>query len=352
MDIVITGLGVVAPGADSVNGLRDVVAAGKQMYRRVEKPYVGEVVAGECVFDNTRYWSARDARRSTLAGNLAVYAAGQAIEQAGLLAGDVGVFCGISDHGGVVTEAELTKLHGGRSVSQWGKFALLHSLVNQPAGEVARVFDLRGPSQAVGGACAAGNMAIVNALTWLSAGAIKSAVVLGVSEAAQGFGIFAGFKAAGALAKDSCRPFADDRDGIVVSDGAGAMVIEARAEAERRGVDVLGVLGGVACATGKGQVVGTVDDCVGVMQAVKPIMPGNPFIVAHATGTIEGDAVEAEAIEKVFPGCEVAAYKAVLGHTMGASAIIELIAAMGDSRLIIKPAFGMMGENTCLIMTG
>ena len=167
--IVITGIGLAAPGADTLAAFRTNLLAGKSGVATVELRYMGLHPAGICSFDETRYRRKKDNKRGTRAGCIGVYCTGEALKDSGIdigthyAAARTGIYVGLTEHGTVETENEVYNI--GRydhNVDYWTHHHNPRTVLNNPAGEITMCFGITGPHYAIGAACAAGNAALLS----------------------------------------------------------------------------------------------------------------------------------------------------------------------------------------------
>ncbi|MDE0896019.1 MAG: beta-ketoacyl synthase N-terminal-like domain-containing protein, partial [Planctomycetota bacterium] len=235
--VVITGVGLTSPNGNDLPTFRKNLLAGVSGVKPYNIRYVGDTVAGICDFEVTRHQKRKEARRGTRAGSISVYCAREALEDAGLAidneAGTVGgraksrigTYIGITEHGNVETENEVHNVAGfDYDLSFWSHHHNPRTVANNPAGEVTLNLGLTGPAYCLGGACAAGNLGLIQGMQMLQLGEVDLALAGGVSEAIHTFGIFASFASQGALGSHedptkASRPFDLSRNGIVVSEG-------------------------------------------------------------------------------------------------------------------------------------
>ena len=341
--IVITGVGLTAPNGNNLAEYRQALLAGKSGVTKYEIRYVGETLAGVCTFDALRYQSKKDLRRGTRAGSVGIYAANEAIRDAGLDweqtdKSRVGIYLGVTEHGNVETENEIYLLKGyDYDTTYWSHHHNPRTVANNPAGEAALNMGITGPHYTIGAACAAGNAGLIQGAQMLRLGDCDLALAGGVSESIHTFGIFASFKSQGALATHedpakASRPFDKDRNGIVVAEGGCVYVLQRLSDARRRGAKVYGELAGYAINTDATDFVLPNPDrqaqCVQLALDRAGLTPEQIDIVStHATGTGQGDAQECEALRKVFSDSRRTHFnntKSFIGHAMGAAGALEL----------------------------
>jgi 3-oxoacyl-[acyl-carrier-protein] synthase II len=211
-------------------------------------------------------------------------------------------------------------------------------VANNPAGEVTISLGICGPHLTVGAACAAGNAGLIHGVQLLRLGDVDLAIAGGVSESIHTFGIFASFKAEGALAQHAdpakaCRPFDMERNGIVVAEGGGLCLLERLPDALARGAKIYGEIVGYAMNSDAGDFVlpdrRRQAECMFLALGRAGLKPAEIDIVSsHATATRQGDIEEAGALRQVFGECPHVAInntKSFIGHAMGAAGALELL---------------------------
>ncbi len=341
--IVITGVGLAAPGADNLTAFRQNLLAGKSGIRLMEHRYIGTVPAGLCDFPETRYRKKKDNKRGTRAGCLGVYAAHEAVADAGLdLAhtdrGRIGVYVGLTEHGNVETENEVYNLSQfDNNVDFWSHHHNPRTVLNNPAGEITMSLDITGPHYSVGAACAAGNAALIQGLQMLRLNDVDLALCGGISESTGSFGVFASFKAQGALAshphpQQASRPFDQGRNGIVISEGACLYTLERLDDALARDAKIYGEIIGYAMNSDARDFVlpywPRQAECMQLALNRAGLTARDIDIVnTHATGTRHGDIEECRALRAVFADCPhtyINNTKSLIGHAMGAAGCLEL----------------------------
>lgn len=347
--VVITGIGLTAPNGNSLPEYRQALLEGRSGVRDYEIRYVGETHAGVCDFDAKRHQSRKDIRRGTRAGSVGIYAANEAILDAGIDwpntdTSRVGVYLGVTEHGNVETENEIYELSGyDYDVSFWSHHHNPRTVANNPAGEVALNMGIHGPHYTIGAACAAGNAGLIQGMQMLRLGDCDLALAGGVSESIHTFGIFASFKSQGALAQHedptkASRPFDTQRSGIVVSEGAAVYTLERYSDAKRRDAKIYGEIIGYAVNTDATDFVlpnsERQAECVQLALRRAGLAPEQIDIVStHATGTSTGDSQECAALRRAFGGLDNGPRfnntKSFIGHAMGAAGALELAGNLG-----------------------
>lgn len=342
--IVITGVGLAAPNANNLTQFRQKLLDGQSETREIELRYIGRVPAGICSFPETKYRKKKDNKRGTRAGCLGVYAAHEAILDSGVDPRDyeldrTGVYIGLTEHGTVETENEIYNISKfDYNTDYWTHHHNPRTVLNNPAGEITMSMGITGPHYSVGGACAAGNAALIQGAQMLRLGEVDMALAGGISESTGSFGIFASFKAQGALAvhddpTKACRPFDQQRNGIVVSEGACIYVLERLDRAMARKAEIYGEIAGYAMnSDARDFVLPYGPRQAQCMQLALTRAGLNPMDVdilnTHATGTRQGDIEECSAIRQVFGNCGGTVHinntKSIIGHAMGAAGVLEL----------------------------
>lgn len=341
--VVITGIGLTSPNGNDLATFRKNLLDGVSGVRPWETRFLGSVLAGVCDFDELRYQKKKELRRGTRAGSVAIYCAQEAVKSSGIDWASldkerVGVYVGITEHGNVETENEIASLRGyGDDTRYWSHHHNPRTVANNPAGEVTLNMGITGPHYAIGAACAAGNLGVVQGMQMLQLGLVDVAIAGGVSESVRTFGIFASFRAQGALATHedpakASRPFDKARNGIVVSEGGCLYQLERLADAKARGAKIVCEIAGYAMNSDAVDFV--LPDTGGQVRCMRRAIqhagmtPGDiDLISTHATATPQGDIQECAAIRQVFAGnarVRINNTKSFIGHAMGAAGALEL----------------------------
>ena len=245
---------------------------------------------------------------------------------------------GITEHGNVETENEVHAVaEYDFDLAFWSHHHNPRTVANNPAGEVTLNLGITGPAYCLGGACAAGNLGLIQGAQMLQLDQVDLALAGGVSESIHTFGIFASFASQGALARhtDPCRasrPFDKDRNGIVVSEGGCLYTLERLEDAQLRGARIYGeVLGYAVNSDARDFVLPFAErqnECMRAALASAGIGASEIDIVnTHATSTPSGDVEECRAVREVFgdsEGTRINNTKSFIGHTMGAAGALEL----------------------------
>ncbi|MGE3611678.1 MAG: beta-ketoacyl synthase [Bacteriovoracaceae bacterium] len=341
--IVITGIGLTAPNGNNLKEFRQNLLECKSGVRHAEIRYMGKQVAGLCDFDEFKYQSKKLRRRGTRAGSISIYCANEAIADSGIDWNSVdksmvGVYLGITEHGNVETENEIYDMH--QNNLDWKLWSPHHNprtVANSPAGEVTLNLNITGPHYTLGSACAGGNVGIIQGVQQLLLGEVDLALVGGISESPQTFGIFAAFAAQGALAHHedptkASRPMDKSRNGIAISEGGCIYVIERLSDAKKRNAKIYAEIAGYAINSDATDFVNPNNErqvqCMHKAIKRAGITPSDIDIVnMHATGTGAGDISESKAVRDAFKDSNktyVNFTKGHIGHCMGAAGALEL----------------------------
>ena len=341
--IVITGLGLTAPNGNSIIEYRQNLLNGISNIQMIDVRYMGNVPAGVCDFDKTRYQSRKELRVGTRAGSIAIYCAHEALKDSKLNFKNfnknrIGVYIGTTEHGNVETENEVYNISKFNYDTRfWTHHHNPRTVANNPAGEVTINLGITGPHYTIGAACAAGNAGLIQAVQMLQLKEVDVALAGGVSESIQTFGIFAGFKSQGALAKHdnpnlASRPFDVSRNGIVVAEGGCIYTLERLEDAKKRRAPILAEIIGYCMNSDASDYVlpnpKRQAECMEkALNSAKIKAEDVDIISTHATSTPQGDIQECNAIKKVFSNSKntyINNTKGFIGHAMGAAGALEL----------------------------
>ncbi len=212
-------------------------------------------------------------------------------------------------------------------------FSVPRAMPGAPAGQLSMIHGLRGPVFGVTSACSSSNHAIASAIDQLQLGR-ADAMLAGGTDAPLVYGVLKSWEALRATARETCRPFSADRDGLVIGEGSGIAVLETYEHAKARGAPILAEVAGVGMSGDAGDIVApTVEGPTAAMLACLADAGLTPedidYLNAHGTGTKYNDQLETQAIRRAFgkhaDSLSVSSTKSMHGHCMGASGAIELI---------------------------
>jgi 3-oxoacyl-[acyl-carrier-protein] synthase II len=339
-DVVITGRGAVTSIGTGADTFVDALLEGASGVRQSSEE--GAPATAPCAdFDAEAWMTPKEARRTDRFAQLALAASLQAAEEAGLPDGiepeRLGILMG-TGVGGLVTlqrECEAWIANGDRAVSP---LFVPMMMPNAAAGVVAMALGAHGPGWSVASACATGAHALGEAMRMIQRGE-ADVVVAGGSEAALTGLCLAAFKRMGALSRRgiSC-PFDKDRDGFIMGEGAGALVLEAEEHARARGADIRGRIVGFGASNDAFHMTqpdpegrGAIASMEGALRDAGAQASDVSYINAHGTSTPLNDKVEAQAVRTVFNGSRpaVSSSKGAIGHLLGAAGAVEAIATLG-----------------------
>ncbi|MGI9188467.1 MAG: beta-ketoacyl-[acyl-carrier-protein] synthase family protein [Gaiellales bacterium] len=342
--VVITGLGIVSGFGNDVDGFWDAVLAGRSAVREVELPGLPPVPAVTVPdFAAEDVLGRREVKRMDRVGVFAATAAATALADAGALGLD-GARIGASiacAHGGAATLMEAQDALRERGADRVSPFTIPLALTNSPVAAVTRLNGLHGPTSAPATACAAGSDAIGWAFERIRLGR-ADAMLAGGSEAAVIPPILAGYLKLGAVAslvrgaEGASRPFDGARDGFVMAEGAGVLVLEELEHARARGARIYAEVIGYGQACDAGHLTSPDETGAGPARAIAAalddagVAPSQiGYINAHATSTPVGDTAEALAFGLAgLADAPVSSTKGQHGHTLGAAGAIEAIATL------------------------
>jgi 3-oxoacyl-[acyl-carrier-protein] synthase II len=339
----VTGVGLITPIGDDPRTFWEALLAGRSgagAVRSFDTAPLPSRIGCECADPHLPALV-----RSVLLGGrcteLAAFAALEAVRGAGLeteLRGrrDAAVVVG-------TTMGEVTRFEQDRAThpDRPPDAADVRSLVERPLDvlgrSLARMWDLAGPVVTVPTACAAGAYAVGLAASLVARGRVRVALAVG-SEAFSRLA-FVGFSRMRAMSPDVCRPFSRDRPGLLLGEGAGALVIESAASAAQRGADILGFVDGFGLSCDAHHVTGPHPSGAGAARAMRDALARGgldassvDYVNAHGTGTALNDRTESLALRAVFGArigdVPVSSIKALTGHMMGAAGAVEAIATL------------------------
>lgn len=344
--VVITGAGAVTPFGLGREALWEGLSEARSGAVRTSIDHIGDItvfpVEGLAEAAEARF-GRRDVRRMDRAGMLAALAGALALEDAGdtgLAPERIGVAVGCV-HGGAATAFEAHRVLLERGADRVGPLSVPLSLPNGAVAATARLLGLRGASTAPSTACAAGSDAVGAALSLIREGRVDAALA-GGAEAPLSPVVAAGYLKMGALsgsdrpAHEASRPFDRARDGFVMGEGAGLVLLEERENALRRGARILAEIVGYGATCDAGHLTDPDAEGEGAARAIVQALddaglePGDiGYINAHATSTPAGDAAEIAALVRAgVSGAAVSSTKSSHGHGLGAAGGIELAASL------------------------
>jgi 3-oxoacyl-[acyl-carrier-protein] synthase II len=332
-DVVITGRGAVTSIGEGADAFMDALYA--------RRSGIADGLGACADFDPEAAMTPKQARRADRYTQLGMAAAMQAADEAGLPDGiepeRLGVLMG-SAVGGLETIEEQCKIwleKGDRAVSP---LFVTMMMPNAAAGTIAMRLGARGPGFSLASACATGAHSIGEAARIVARGEADVILAGGCEATLNGLTI-AAFKSLGALSKvGESRPFDARRDGFVMGEGAGALVLEAEEHARARGAEILGRVAGYAATNDAFHITEPDREGRGATSAMRGAIrdaeatPGDVgYVNAHGTSTPYNDKVETLALHNVFNGGAppVSSTKSAIGHLLGAAGAVEAVATLG-----------------------
>jgi 3-oxoacyl-[acyl-carrier-protein] synthase II len=341
-------MGAVSPLGIGASSLWEGVKAGRNGIGPVTKLDVSQLttkVAGEVRdFDPSQYIDRKEQKRMDLFSQYAMAASAMALESSGIDLGGVdrnraGVVIG-SGIGGIGTFEEQHKAMLAKGPSRVSPFFIPMMIANMAAGNVAIRYGLKGFSECVVTACSTGTNAIGDSFRLIRDGR-ADIVFAGGAEAALTTMAFAGFCAMKAMSQNpdpesASRPFDMGRDGFVLGEGAGILILEEYGRAVARGADIVAEIVGYGCTNDAYHITHPADlgegaaRCMSLALGDAGISPSDVgYINAHGTSTDLNDRFETTAIKTVFGesarGIGVSSTKSMTGHLLGAAGAIEAI---------------------------
>ncbi|MBM7061001.1 beta-ketoacyl-ACP synthase II [Pseudomonas sp. UL073] len=359
--VVVTGLGMVSPLGTDVPSSWQGILAGRSGIASIEhmdlSVYATRFGGSVKDFDVEQYLSAKEARKLDLFIQYGLAASFQAIRNSGLEVSDgnrerigVAMGSGIGGLTNIETNCKVLFDQGPRRISP---FFVPGSIINMISGFLSIHLGIQGPNYAIATACTTGTHCIGMAARNIAYGEADVMIAGGAEMAACGLGI-GGFAAARALSTRNdeptlaSRPWDKQRDGFVLSDGAGALVLEELEHAKARGATIYAELVGFGMSGDAFHMTSPPEDGAGAARCMANAVRDaglNPeqvdYINAHGTSTLAGDLAEASAIKSVFGAhahqLSVSSTKSMTGHLLGAAGAVEAIFSVLAIRDQIAP---------------
>jgi 3-oxoacyl-[acyl-carrier-protein] synthase II len=354
--VVITGLGVVSPIGMGVSEFWKSALAGRSGISAIQSfaPFSMEgyrsKVAGQILgFSPEQYLPSTQADRVDRYAQFALVAAKEALADADLVMSKerphrVGVMVGAGMGGMVMGEREITQLYQQQKPHRVHPNFIPTITLNSASGIVAMAYGAKGPNLTISTACSSSAHALGQALQCIRSGQADVVITVGADASITPL-VFAGFCSLRALSskyndrpEQASRPFDEGRDGFVMGEGAGALIVESLAHAKKRKARIYAELAGYAATSEAYHMVIPREDGEEVATTMRLALKaaGIPaaqidYINAHATSTTIGDAVEAKAIRHLFKNradkIAISATKSLIGHTLGAAGAIGAVAS-------------------------
>lgn len=407
--VVITGIGVVSPIGNNVNDFWQNLVAGKSGIDTIssfdpDKYGLTVKIAAEVKnFNPEDYFDKKDAQKFSDFIKFAYAAAMEAMKDADLENANidkdrVGVIVGTGIGGlkDIEEQHEILNEKGARRVSP---FFIPYGIANMASGIIAIKYGFRGPNYCVVSACATGNHSIGDAFRIIQRGDADIMIAGGTESAITPLGI-AGFASMKALStrndepRKASRPFDKDRDGFVMGEGAGILILEEYEHAKKRDAKIYAEIKGYAATDDAFHVTAPCSDGEGAAMCMRLALKDaslNPedidYINAHGTSTPLNDKIETLAIKKVFKDhaykLKISSNKSMIGHLLGAASAVEAVASVKtietgiipptinlenpdpecdldyvpnkaiqyNVRNVLSNSFGFGGTNACIILS-
>ena len=361
--VVVTGMGVMSGIGVGVQATWDGLIAGRSGVTRIssfEPDRVDSKIAASVgEFDASHVLDRKELRRADRYTQLGLVAAREALDQAGLpgrlegaLAEATGIILG-TGLGGVNTLCEQIEINATRGPDRVSPFFVPMAIPNVGAGQLSITFGALGPNFAIVSACATGGHAIGESWEIIRRGD-ADVMVAGGAEAGVQEALVAGFCAMRALSTrnddptGASRPFDAARDGFVIGEGCGILVLEELEHARARGAEPLAELIGYGATADAEHITLPAPGGSGAVRAARRALAKADLtadaidhVNAHATSTPPGDKAELQAIRTILgdraPEVPITANKSMLGHTLGAAGAIEAVATIQTIRTGIVP---------------
>lgn len=400
-------MGAITPLGQNVQAFWDGLVAGRSglgTITQFDASHLPCSVAGEVIgFNGTDWMDRSEVRRISRASQFAIAAAKQAVKDAGLTPESVdpnraGVCIGVCFIG-IEKVDEGLNVMAGRGHTRIGPFLLIAALANMPAHHAGLLIGARGPTVTLSAACAAGTQGIGDGADYIRRGLTDVMIAGGVEAAIHPLAV-AGFAAMRALSTRhndqpalAMSPFDKDRDGFVVGEGAGVVILEELERARARGAHIYCEVLGAAASADAHHVAAPDPGAEGAILAMEwalqsaGIAPGEvDYINPHGSSTPVGDVTETLAMKHVFGErayrIPISSTKSMIGHTLGAAGALEAIACVktietgtihptvnyvtpdpecdldyvpntarrADVRVALSNSFGLGGQNASLIL--
>ncbi len=357
--VAVSGLGVLSPLGNDVASFFDALVHGRSGIRRLEGPHAERLacrIGGVVSFDAAAHFPAAKLRMLDRVSQFALAAAAQAVKESGidftvLDRSRVGVFVGTGLGGGQTTDEGYETLYAAQS-DRLKPFTVLMAMVNAPASWIGIEYGLAGPNLTYSTACSSSAVAIGEAARRIASGEMD-VMIAGGAEAPLNFGTVKAWEALKTLATEdkddpaaSCKPFAKDRSGLVLGEGAAMVVLEGEEHLRRRGGRSRGSVVGYGLTTDATHI--TRPSVEGQRAAIARAMEDAAFapedldyVNAHGTGTAANDPVETAALKAVLGKrahrVPVSSTKSMHGHLLGAAGALEFVATLLALERAIAP---------------
>lgn len=353
--VVVTGLGVVSALGTEISTFWQNIVNGQSGAKNITrfnaekfKTHFAAQLPDD--FSTAQFLDRNEIKRNDLYTQYALIAAQQAITDSGfdisaMSPYDVGVIFGSAQGGMETFEHQISEYSHSQHEPHFNPFFIPKTLVNMAGGLISIKYGLMGINYTTVSACASANSAIMDALNYIRWGKAKI-IITGGADAPITEGSIGGYNALKALStrnsdpQAASRPFDTERDGFVMGEGAGVLVLEEYEHAKARGAHIYAELAGAAMTSDAYHITATHPEGKGAIRAMELALQDAglnttdvDYLNAHATSTPVGDLSEAKAIHAVFQNSEnfsVSATKSMTGHLLGAAGAVEAIIAVNS----------------------
>lgn len=351
--VVVTGIGAITPIGHNItefwDSLKTGVSGAGPITRFNPEKFKTRFACEVKDYDPTKYFDRKAIAKMDLFTQFALIATAEGLENSGLLNTDfkherAGVIWGSGIGGINVMTAEVMDFAKGDGTPKFSPFFITKMISDIAAGYISMKYDFKGPNYATVSACASSANAIIDAFNWIRLGK-ADVIVTGGSESPIGIAALAGFNSMKALStrnddpKTASRPFDKDRDGFVIGEGAGCLVLEEYEHAKARGAKILCEIGGGGASADAYHITAPHPEGKGAIQVMNMaiedagLKPEDiDYLNVHGTSTGLGDKAEAIAIKEVFKEhaykLSISSTKSMTGHLLGGAGAIESIACV------------------------
>ncbi|MFD1187761.1 beta-ketoacyl-ACP synthase II [Pontibacter rugosus] len=360
--VVVTGLGALTPIGNTVseywNGLINGVSGAAPITRFDASKFKTQFACEIKGYDPGNYFDRKEARKMDLFTQFALVVADEAVKDANLLEGNidpdrVGVIWG-SGIGGLRTfQEECVNFANGDGTPRFNPFFIPKMIADISAGHISIKYGFRGPNFVTVSACASATNALIDSFNYIRLG-MANVIVSGGSEAAVTEAGIGGFNAMKALSErndspsTASRPFDAGRDGFVLGEGAGALILEEYEHAKARGAKIYAEIIGGGMSADAYHITAPHPEGLGALNVMKNVLRDAnikpeevDYINVHGTSTPLGDISETKAIKTVFGDqaykLNISSTKSMTGHLLGAAGAIEAIASIMAVRNNVVP---------------
>jgi len=350
--VVVTGIGTINPLANNVENSWSNLISGKSGIDNITSfdttnlpvKFAGEVKD----FDANDYMGKQHARKLDRSAHLSIFAAEQALHDAGLdtesrLGDEVGIVLG-TGIGGIGATEDAVRIYDTRGPSRINPLAITQLMPNSSTGQVAIRFGIEGPSLTITTACAASANSVGEAKNLIERGVVNTVVAGGTESGTtpMTIGAFAQIRALSTnneSPKEACRPFDKNRDGFVMAEGSTILVLENEETAKKRGAKIYGFVDGYGSTTDAYHITAPSEGGEGAVRAMLKALEDAGvnkeeinYINAHGTSTPINDKNETMAIKSVFgenaKSTTISSTKSMTGHLLGGAGAFEAMVSL------------------------